>query len=81
MSEEQQQQPAPAGRKVNPKLVVAAIVGLVLIVFAVLNTHDTTVDFIVDSVKAPLIVVIVVSALLGMLLGALLRRRARHHQP
>jgi len=80
VSDEQQQQPAPAGRNVNPKLVVAAIVGVILIVFAVLNTHDTNVDFIADSVNAPLIVVIVVSAFLGMLLGALLRRRGRHHQ-
>jgi len=35
MSDEQQQQPAPAGRNVNPKLVVAAIVGVILILFAV----------------------------------------------
>ena len=54
--------------------------GVILIVFAVLNTNDTNVDFIADSVNAPLIVVIVVSAFLGMLLGALLRRRGRHHQ-
>jgi uncharacterized integral membrane protein len=80
VSDEQQRQPAPSGRNVNPKLVVAAIVAVVLVLFAVLNTHDTNVDFIADSVNAPLIVVIVVSALLGMLLGALLRRRARHHQ-
>jgi uncharacterized integral membrane protein len=62
------------GRRISPSLVVAAVVGFVLILFAVLNTDDVGVDFIADTVSAPLILVIFLSALFGFVIGWLVRR-------
>jgi uncharacterized integral membrane protein len=50
------------------------VVGIVLILFAVLNTDDVGVDFIADTVSAPLILVIFLSALFGFVIGWLVRR-------
>ena len=72
--EHEQQQPAPPpSRGISAKLVIAAIVGIVLLVFALLNTDDVKVDFIIDTYKAPLIVVILVAAVLGAIIVALVR--------
>jgi uncharacterized integral membrane protein len=55
-------------------LIVLAILGTL---FAVLNLKDVTVNWIVGSGKAPLIIVIVVSTLGGMVLSYLADRIAR----
>jgi uncharacterized integral membrane protein len=43
----------------------------VVVAFAVLNTGEVTVDWIVGSGRAPLIVVIAISVLVGMVLARL----------
>jgi uncharacterized integral membrane protein len=61
------------GRTINVKLISLGILGGVLVLFAVLNTHEVGVNWIFDTVSAPMIVVIVVSALLGFAIGLLVR--------
>jgi uncharacterized integral membrane protein len=61
------------GRKVNVKLVVFGVLGAVLVLFALLNTHEVGVDWIFDTVRAPAILVILVSALMGFAMGFLVR--------
>jgi uncharacterized integral membrane protein len=61
------------GRKVNVKLVALGALGVVLVLFAVLNTHEVGVDWIFDTVSIPMIVVIAVSAVLGFAIGLLVR--------
>lgn len=63
--------------RIRPKHVVTGLVVLVLLVFALLNTDDVPVHFIVDERDAPLIVVIVASAILGALVGWLAPRLRR----
>jgi len=61
-------------RRVSASFVVAAVFALLLLVFAVLNTDDVGVDFVADTVNAPLILVIFLSALLGFVIGWFVRR-------
>ena len=61
-------------RSISPKLVGIGILAVILIVFALLNTQDVRVHFIVRTVETPLILVIVVSALLGFVIGWFLAR-------
>ena len=62
-------------RRLSAAAIVISVLGLLLLVFAVLNTDNVGVDFIADTVKAPLIIVIFLSALLGFVIGWFLRRR------
>jgi uncharacterized integral membrane protein len=59
------------------RLTLAALIALALIVFALANTDDTRIDYLVDDTTAPLIAVMAGSAVAGALIAALLRRR-RH---
>ena len=54
----------------------AALLGVLLALFAVLNRGDVQVDWIVGSGRAPLIIVIAVSVLLGVLVAWLGDRAA-----
>ena len=62
-------------RKVSTPVVVISVLGILLLLFAVLNTDDVGVDFVADTVKAPLILVIFLSALLGFIIGFFVARR------
>jgi uncharacterized integral membrane protein len=64
---------ADNGRTVNVKLIAMGLLAAVLILFAALNTHDVGVDWIFDTVNAPMILVIVVSAAFGFAIGFLVR--------
>jgi uncharacterized integral membrane protein len=80
VSHDQVEQPAAtkADRKERNRRIAALVVGVLIIVFAVLNTDKVKVSWIVTTTTTPLIVVIVVSFLLGMAGGYLLRgRRAK----
>ena len=55
--------------RIKPRYVVVGICVVVLAVFALVNIDDVSVDFVADTVKAPLVLVIVVCALLGFLVG------------
>ena len=65
-------------RVFGPKAVVVLTLLALLVLFALLNTDDVHVDYIVDSARASLILVIVVSAVLGGAIGWLFGRRDRH---
>jgi uncharacterized integral membrane protein len=68
-----QQRAVDTGRKVNVKFVALGTLAAVLVLFAALNTHEVGVDWIFDTVSAPMIAVIGISALLGFAIGFLLR--------
>ncbi len=61
------------GRKVNVKLILLGALAAILVLFAVLNTHDVGVDFIFNTWSTSLIVVILISAAIGFALGFLTR--------
>ena len=61
------------GRTVNVKLILLGLLGAILVLFALLNTHEVGVDFIFNTWSASLIVVIVISAAIGFGIGFLVR--------
>jgi len=61
------------GRKVNVKLFVLGILAAILVLFALLNTHEVGVDFIFNTWSAPMILVIAIAAAIGFALGFLVR--------
>jgi uncharacterized integral membrane protein len=64
---------ADSGRNINVKLIALGLLGAILVLFALLNTHEVGVDWIFDTVNAPMILVIVVSAVIGFVMGFLAR--------
>ena len=72
------QGPSKAERKDRNRRIAALVVGILIIVFAIENTDDVKVRWIIPTTTTPLIVVIAVSFLLGLAGGYLLRgRRAK----
>jgi uncharacterized integral membrane protein len=65
--------PRDDGRRVNVKLIVVGLFVALLVVFALLNTHEVGVDWVFDTVSAPMILVIAISALLGFAIGFIVR--------
>ena len=61
------------GRKVNVKLVLLGLLAALLVLFALLNTHEAGVDFIFNTWSAPMILVILIAAAIGFALGFLVR--------
>ncbi len=61
------------GRKVNVKLILFGLLGVVLMLFALLNTHEVGVDWLFNTWSAPMILVIAVSAVIGFAMGFLVR--------
>jgi uncharacterized integral membrane protein len=61
------------GRKVNVKLIMFGLLGVVLVLFALLNTHEVGVDWLFNTWSAPMILVIAVSAVIGFAMGFLVR--------
>jgi uncharacterized integral membrane protein len=61
------------GRKVNVKLILIGVFVALLVVFALLNTHEVGVDWIFDTVDVPMILVIGISAVLGFAIGFIVR--------
>ena len=61
------------GRKINVKLIVLGLLGAILVLFALLNTHEVGVDFVLNTWSAPMILVIAISALFGAAIGFLVR--------
>jgi uncharacterized integral membrane protein len=70
--------PKPARRSRREQSRTAAIVVLAILItlFAVLNTDEVKVDWIVGSGRAPLIIVIVISLLVGVALMRFVERRS-----
>ena len=61
----------------NARVAVAAGLGGIAAIFAVINLDDVEVNWLIGSWQTPLILVIVLSMLLGAGLDRLLVRRAR----
>jgi uncharacterized integral membrane protein len=61
------------GRKVNVKLIVIGTLVALLVLFALLNTHEVGVDWLFNTWSAPMILVIAISAGVGFLIGFLVR--------
>ena len=70
--------PKPASRSRREQSRTAALVLLAILItlFAVLNTDEVKVDWIVGSGHAPLIIVIVISLLVGVVLTRFAERRS-----
>lgn len=67
------------GRRLTGRQIGAIAIGAFVVLFALLNLEDASVDLLVKSVKMPLFVVIAVCAALGFGSGFLVaRHRARH---
>ncbi len=67
-------------RKEKSRTVAAAVLGVLLTLFAVLNSQSVRVHFIVSTVSTPLIVVIAICSLIGMLIGWMVSRRYASRQ-
>ena len=63
--------------RLQPHHIVIAVCVVLLLLFAILNIDDVRVDFAVDTVAAPLVVVIALCALLGFVIGWFIGRRRR----
>ena len=61
------------GRKVNVKLIVIGSLAALLVLFALLNTDEVGVDWVLNTWSAPLILVIAISAVVGFAIGFLVR--------
>jgi uncharacterized integral membrane protein len=62
-------------RKDRSRLIAAAILGGLAVVFAVINRHEVKVNWLLGTWETPLIVVIAVSFLAGAAIGAFASRR------
>lgn len=60
------------------RIVVLVVVAAVLATWALANQEDVEIDWLVDTTRGPLVVVIAVSAVLGFLLGVMVAWRRRH---
>ena len=63
-------------RKLTARMVAAAVLGAVLVLFAVLNSQDVRVHWLVTTTTGPLIIVILICGALGFAAGWLLVRRS-----
>ena len=67
--------PKSGSRKDRSRLIAAAILGGLAVVFAVINRHEVKVNWLLGTWETPLIVVIGVSFLAGAAIGAFASRR------
>jgi uncharacterized integral membrane protein len=63
-----------AGRGVSPRLIGAAVLLVLALIFVFENTRKVKVRFLVPEVKAPLWLALVITLVLGMLVGFFLAR-------
>jgi uncharacterized integral membrane protein len=66
---------SPADRKERNRRIAALVVGVLIVVFALINTNKVKVHWLVTTTATPLIIVIAVSFILGLAGGYLLRGR------
>ena len=62
---------------IRPRWIVAGIVAVALLIFAIQNSERVDVDFLVFDAQVRVVAVIVVSAALGFVVGWLLGRPSR----
>jgi uncharacterized integral membrane protein len=68
---------ASPNRRVSPREVVAAVLGLLILIFVVENTRSVHIRFIFPQVKAPLALALILAFVAGVGAGLLLRRRRK----
>ena len=78
--EEPPPKPASRSRREQSRTAALVLLAILITLFAVLNTDEVKVDWIVGSGHAPLIIVIVISLLVGIVLTHFLERRAGRHR-
>lgn len=61
-------------KRLQPRLVVGAVVVVLIVVFIVENTRQTKMRFLIPQVTAPLWTALFVAALLGVFAGFLIAR-------
>lgn len=59
-------------------LLPAAILLVILAIFAFANSQEVTVDLVVTETEAPLALVLLVTAVIGALIASLVRFQRRH---
>jgi LPXTG-motif cell wall-anchored protein len=62
------------------RLIIAGIIGVLLLWFAIVNRQRVKIDFILFERESRLIYIIIGAAVLGAVAGALLRRRREHRR-
>jgi uncharacterized integral membrane protein len=73
-------QKTAAERRYQARLTIAAVIGVLLIVFAFLNLDDVKVHWLFATGQTPLIFVILIAFLLGIGADRLLIRRQRRRR-
>ncbi len=69
--------PAPTSQhKLVSRTIIAAVIGGLIVLFALVNSQTVTIHWVVTTTQTPLIVVIAVCGLLGFAAGWLIARRA-----
>jgi uncharacterized integral membrane protein len=71
----------PRSRAPSRRQVAAAIIAVVVAVFALVNLNDVKVHWVLGTYQTPLIVVIVLAFLLGIALDRLVLMRAKRKRP
>lgn len=61
------------------RLVPAAVLLIILVLFVVANTQKVTIDFLFTEKKLPLILVLLGTAVIGALMASLIKFRRRHN--
>lgn len=75
-----QEEHSPARRREQSRLIAGATLGVLGLVFALVNLGNVKVDWIVGSAHSPLILVIALSVLIGVGLDRVAVRRARRRK-
>jgi uncharacterized integral membrane protein len=65
----------PQGRRVSPRLIVAAILIVISLIFIFENTQKVKVRFLIPRISSPLWLALVITFVLGGLVGFFLSRR------
>jgi uncharacterized integral membrane protein len=66
---------APARNKPTPKMITAVVLVVLIALFAIVNSQDVTIHWIVTTSQTPLIVVIAGCGLAGFAAGWMFARR------
>jgi uncharacterized integral membrane protein len=69
-----------ARRVPPPRLIAAAVIAALVLVFAFQNSRRVEIDYIVIERESRLIYIIIGSAVLGAIAGALVRRARRRRE-
>ena len=72
---------APARNKPSPKLITAVVLAVLIAVFALVNSQEVTIHWIVTTSQTPLIVVIAGCGAVGFAVGWMFARRRAARSP